>query len=114
MTNKRQIKAFEATLDGFRGAVYGHANAEDDLLFRSGFPMVRKEMESVRPGLEILGLYERIREALQKAEQLVKEGKCEEGYDTLTDAFQALMKASGTWEDMKRRYTTANEPKAKA
>lgn len=114
MSSKRDIKAFEQTLIGAMGGISSYAEGMSDFLFDYGFPRYREEMERVRPGLEMLRMYEQVRSALDRAEQLARDKQYEEAGDTLSLAVKALMKASGTWEDMKPQYTAANQAKLKA
>jgi hypothetical protein len=61
------------------------------------------------PGLEELGLYEVVRDAILDSEALGLAGKYEEAADIVLEATRRLSKASGAEDDLRRMYRSAND-----
>ncbi len=83
----------------------------NEFFLSHGFPRYYAGLEAARSELEILGMYDRCRDALLKAEELVKKGP-EHDYEAETlilEANRALMQVSGRHEAMSRRYRAAND-----
>ena len=60
-------------------------------------------------------MYERCRNTIERAEELVKRGPehDDEAQALLLETNKALMQASGTYEDFRRRFSATNDPTSK-
>ena len=110
MRDASAVKRFCQTLDGMQGSILLYARGADDLLLDWGFPDCYRGLEAVRAGLEDLGLYESVKEAVTNAEVLVRAGECDAAATTILEANRTLSKRSGAEADLRRRYRSATDP----
>jgi hypothetical protein len=112
--NRAAIRRFEDLLESVDGNIALYRRGANEF-FLSEYSMFYEGLEKARRDLELLGMYERCREALERAEELVKLGP-ENDHDAqmlLLETNRALMQASGTYEAMRRQFSAANNPSAK-
>lgn len=103
------MKQFCRSLTGLQGSIALYQEGLSEFLFTAGYPAHYEELEAVRGGLEDLGLYEVVREAIVRSESLAKEGKYDEAEMLVLDANRKLSEASGLWDDMRRFYKASND-----
>ena len=65
--------------------------------------MVR-EADELQSKLEKIHMYEPVKTALARSEVLAREGKYDEAEDVILEINRALMRASGTWDKMVKRF----------
>lgn len=109
MRNVKAVKKFCGSLDGLQASIATFAEGLSEFLLTAGYPRYREEVEAIRGGLEDLGLYEVVRDAIDHSEGLVREGRYEEAEMLVLDANRKLSKASGVEADMQRLYKSTNE-----
>ena len=115
MKVRTSIPRFEAALQGMVGGITLYRRGIDELYLSHGFPQIHEELEALHRDLEALGMYERCRDALRRAEALVRQGP---EYDreaelVLLEAGGELARASGSYDKLRRRFRAGNEvPKA--
>ena len=102
---KKHIRELENTLIGIQGGFSQYRKGIDETFVPHGFAIGREKLEAARRDLEALGLYEQCRDALVRAEELVKLGPAhdEEAEMLILNANRALMAASGTHEEMSKK-----------
>jgi len=102
---KKAIRELENELIGMQGGIPLYRRGIDEFFVSHGFPMAREKLEAARRDLEALGLYEQCRDALIRAEELVKLGPehDEEAETLILNANRALMQASGTHAEMSKK-----------
>ena len=102
---KKQIREFENSLDALQAQIGLCRQGIDETFLVDGFAWYRTKLEGVRRDLEALGLYEQCRDALSRAEALVKLGPehDEEAGMLILNANRALTHASGTYEAMSKK-----------
>jgi len=105
MGKKMKVCDFEDDLEGLQGAISVFVkNDELDVLLESGFRLMRKAAEELKPALHAIGMVERVNDGLALAELLVREGKYKDAEDAVLFMNRELMEASGTMEKLRRRY----------
>ncbi len=109
MRNAKALKQFCSSLDGLQGSIATFAEGLSEYLLTAGYPRYYEELEAIRPGLEDLGLYETMHEAIVRSEALVREGKYEEAEVLVLEANRTLSKASGADDDLRRMYKASND-----
>lgn len=109
MRNAGAVRQFFHTLAGLQGGITLFKEGIDEFLLSHGYPRLYEELEAIRPGLEDLGLYEMMHEAIAHSEALVREGKYEDAEMLVLEANRKLSKASGAEEDLRRMYKASNE-----
>lgn len=109
MRNAKAVKQLFHTLTGLQGHIALFGSGADDLLLEHGYPRYKAEVEAIRDGLEDLGLYEVVRDAVTRSEVLSREGKYDEAEMLVLDANRKLSKASGVEDDLRRMYKAAND-----
>jgi hypothetical protein len=109
---KKELREFENELIGMQGGISLYRKGIDEFLVSHGFAIAQGKLEAARRDLEALGLYEQCRDALVRAEELVKLGPAhdEEAEMLILNANRALMNVSGTYEAM--RKTLREKPDA--
>lgn len=102
---KRQVMELENALIGIQGGFTQYRKGIDETFVPYGFIIGREKLDAARRDLEGLGLYEQCRDALTRAEELVKLGpEHDEAAEMLIlQASRALMAASGTHAAMSRK-----------
>jgi len=102
---KKQVRELENTLIGIQGGFTQYRKGIDESFVPYGFAIGRGKLEAARRDLEALGLYEQCRNALMRAEELVKRGPQhdEEAEMLILNANRALMQASGSYEAMSKK-----------
>lgn len=102
---KKQVKELENELIGMQGGISLYRRGLDEFFVSHGFAMGREKVEAARRDLEGMGLYEQCRDALARAEELVKLGPehDEEAEMLILNANRALMQASGTHDAMSKK-----------
>ena len=102
---KKHIRELENTLIGIQGGFSQYRKGIDEAFVPHGFAIGREKLEAARRDLEALGLYEQCRDALVRAEDLVKLGPAhdEEAEMLILNANRALMTASGTHDEMSKK-----------
>jgi hypothetical protein len=109
MRNASAVKQFFHTLAGVQGGITLYKEGIDEFFLSHGYPRLFEELEAIRPGLEDLGLYETMHEAITRSEALVREGKYEEAEMLVLEANRKLSRASGAEDDLRRMYSASNE-----
>jgi hypothetical protein len=111
MKVKRSIAEFENLLEAGQGGIALYRRGVNEFYLSDGFPRYYEELEAVRRDLEALGMYELCRDALLKAEALIKQSPehDDEAEMLILNANRALMQASGSYEAMRRRYSASND-----
>lgn len=102
---RKQIKELENELIGIQGGISLYRRGIDEFFLSHGFPIAREKLAAARRDIEALGLYEQCRDALARAEDLVKLGPQhdEEAEMLILNANRALMAASGTHAEMSKK-----------
>ncbi|CAM3336663.1 hypothetical protein [Polaromonas hydrogenivorans] len=102
---KKIIREFESSLDALQAQIGLCRKGIDETFLIDGFAWYRKKLEAARRDLEVLGMYEQCRDALARAEELVKLGPehDEEAEMLILNANRALTQASGTHEAMRKK-----------
>lgn len=108
MRNARAVKQFCDSLDGLQGGIATFEEGLSEFLLTVGFPRRREELAAIRGGLEDLGLYELLRDAIDRSEALVREGKYREAELLVLDVNRKLSKASGAEDDLRKLYKPTN------
>jgi len=80
---KRHVVEFEDSLVYAQGGIEFYRKGIDKFYLSHGLPRVHRSLEAARQDLEALGMFERCREALVQAEELVRKGP-EHDYDAET------------------------------
>jgi hypothetical protein len=108
---KRSVVEFENLLDYATGGIALYRKGSDEFFLTHGFPLLYEKLEAIKKDLQALGMYERCRDALRRAEALYRQGKeyDEEGSGIIVEAQRALMQASGSYKALERRYMSAND-----
>ena len=98
--SKRAIRELENTLIGLQGGFTQYRSGIDEFFVPYGFAIARQKLQAARAGLEQLGLFERCRDAIDRAEELVKVGPeyDEEAEMLVLKVNRELMAASGTYD----------------
>lgn len=109
MRNAKAVKQFCHSLDGLQASIATFAEGIDEFLLSHGYPEDYKQIESIREGLEDLGLYDDVLGAVKQSEALVREGKYREAELMVLEINRRLSKASGAEDDLRKRYKAANE-----
>jgi hypothetical protein len=111
MSVKRSVVEFENLLEAAQGGIALYRRGVNEFYLSDGFPRYYEQLETVRRDLEALNMYERCRDALTKAEALIKQGPehDDEAEMLILNANRALMQASGSYEAMRRRYSASND-----
>ncbi len=111
MKIKQSVAEFERNLAGMQAGLALYRRGVDEFYLSQGFPLIYEQLEAVCGDLEALGMYERCRGALTKAEALIKQGPehDEEAEMLILATNRELMKASGSAEVMRRRYSASND-----
>jgi hypothetical protein len=105
MSKKMTIAQFEGDLVGLQGSILQSVKfGELDLLFRFSYSRLISQADEIQPKLEKIQMYEPVKAALAKSETLAREAKYEEASDVILDINRALMRVSGTWDKMMKRY----------
>lgn len=102
---KRHVRELENTLIGIQGGFNQYRTGIDETFVPHGFAIGRQKLEAARRDLQALGLYEQCRDALVRAEELVKLGPAhdEEAEMLILSANRALMAASGAHDEMSKK-----------
>ncbi len=108
MARNRAVVRFENTLVGLQGSISAFGRGVNDTLLRA-YDLYYEELEKVRKPLEALDIYETVKSALTEAESLVKAEKFDEAEDLILNTNRALMKASGTYDALRRAFRAAND-----
>ena len=109
MRKPKSVKQFCSSLDGLQGSIATFAEGLSEFLLTAGYPRYYEELEAIRPGLEDLGLYDSLHQAITRSETLVREGKYQEAEMLVLEANRKLSKASGAEDDLRRLYKAAND-----
>jgi hypothetical protein len=109
MTNAKAVKQFCNTLDGLQGGITLFKEGLDEFLLSHGYPRYYEQIESIRDGLEDLGLYEEVLDFVKQSEVLVREAKYHEAELLVLEINRKLSTASGAEEDLRKMYKAANE-----
>jgi len=105
MSRKITIAEFEDDLEGLQGVITYYAkNDELDTLLEVSYPRHNETLEQLKPALEKIAMYEPVKTALHRSETLAREGKFEAAEDVILEINRALMRASGTWDKMVKRF----------
>lgn len=102
MVSKKALREFVNVLIGIQGGFTQYRKGVDEFFVPYGFAIAREKLAAARKDLERLGQFERCRDALNRAEELVKLGAehDEEAEMLILGANRALMAASGTYDAM--------------
>lgn len=99
------VADLENDLGGLQGLIgYYAKNNELKLLFEFAFPNSLKYIDELQPKLERIHMYEPVKAALAQSETLAREGKYDVAEDVILEVNRALMRASGTWDKMVKRF----------
>lgn len=99
--NLSAVKQLSASLDGLQASIATFEEGLSRFLLTDGFPMHREEVEAARGGLEDLGLYEAVKDAIDRSELLVRQGQYEEAEMLVLEANRKLSEASGANDDLR-------------
>ena len=109
MSGKMTIEDFESDLGALQGLISYYAeNNELDMLFDFAYPDHQKQLAELEAALQEIAMYEPVKAALAQSEVLARQGKYEEAEDVILEVNRALMRASGTWAKMEKRYPPKN------
>jgi hypothetical protein len=109
MKHAKAAKQFTHVLDGLQGGIALYRDGIDEFLLSHGYRLYRDQLEAIKADLCELGLYEIVREALVRSEELVREAKYDEAQALVLEANIRLSRSSGAEDDLKRLYTAAND-----
>jgi hypothetical protein len=109
MRNARKVKQFCRSLYGMQGGVTLFREGLDEFFLSHGYPLLRKELEEIRDGLEDLNLYEKAVAAIDSSEKLVREEKWHEAQMAILEFNRELSEASGANDDLRSMYRAAND-----
>lgn len=105
MSKNLTIADLENDLGGLQGLIgYYAKNNELRLLFDFAYPTSLGYTEELQPKLEKINMYDAVKAALAQSEALARAEKYEESEDVILEINRALMKASGTWDKMVKRF----------
>jgi len=107
--NNKAVKQFCVELATLQGEIALYPKGFSEYLFELSYPRYRKDLEAIRPGLEDLGLYEIVLEALSQSETLARSGKFDEAEDLVLEANRKLTDASGHSDDLRRMYKASTD-----
>jgi hypothetical protein len=109
--NKSVIRRFESLLESLDGSISLYRRGVNEF-FLLEYAMYHEGLEAARRDLDLLGMYDRCRHAIERAEELVKKGPeyDAEAQALLLETNRALMQASGSYEEIRRRFSAANDP----
>jgi hypothetical protein len=98
--SKKAIRELENTLIGLQGGFTQYRSGIDESFVPHGFAIARQKLQAARSGMEQLGLFELCRDAIDRAEELVKLGPeyDEEAELLILNANRELMEASGSYD----------------
>lgn len=104
MNVKKSVASFESDFQGMVGGISLYRRGIDEF-YLSQFHWIYEQLEAVRSKLEALGMYERCRDALTRAEALVREGPDhdDEAETLLLKVGGELARASGSFEAMRKK-----------
>lgn len=109
MRNAKAVKQFTDSLSALQGMIALFPKGGSELLLTFGYPGFYRELETIRNGLEDIGLYEIILEAIKRSELLTREGSYDEAEMIVLEANRKLSRASGRDEDFRRMYKASND-----
>lgn len=105
MSKKMSIAELENDLEGLQGVIpFYSKNGELDMLFDFAYPSSLRHMNELQPKLEKINMYEPLKAALAQSEALARDGKYEEAEKVILEINRALMRVSGTWDKMVKRF----------
>ena len=105
MSKNLSIVDLENDLGGLQGLIgYYAKNGELRLLFDFAYPTSLGYIEELQSKLEMLNMYDAVKAALAQSEALARAGKYDEAEDVILEINRALMRASGTWDKMVKRF----------
>lgn len=101
---KRELRQFEHHLDALQAQIGLCRKGIDENFLVDGFAWYLKKLQIAQPDLEKLGLYEQCRDAILRAEELVKRGPAhdQEAEMLILDTNRALTAASGIREEISK------------
>jgi len=104
------LSRFESDLEGMSGNITLYRRGINEF-YLSQYSWIYGQLESVRPKLEAIGMYQRCRDALQQVEVWVTQGPehDEESVDLLLAVGRELARASGSHEKWQRRFKAQND-----
>lgn len=105
MRARMTITQFENNLEGLQGGILLFAMDDElNLLFDFAYPDLIGQADALKPKLEKLSMYENVKDALAQSETLARKEKYDEAADVILEINRALMKASGTWDKLIKRF----------
>lgn len=110
MRARTSIARFEGDLQGIAGNIALYRRGVNEC-YLSQYSWIYDQLEAVRRDLEVIGMYERCRGALQQAEMWVRQGP-EHDRDAESLLLQVgleLATASGSYAALQRRFQSSNE-----
>ena len=110
MRNASTLKQFCNTLDGVQGGITLYKEGIDEFFLSHGYPKLYEELEAIRPGLDDLGLYETMHQAIAHSEALVREGKYEEAEMLVLEANRQLAERSLAGQNVSKERFTCERP----
>lgn len=105
MARKMSISQFENHLVGLQGGIEILGKDNEELLFNQMFPTYQEYLTGVEIPLREIEMFEPVKSALAQSEALAREGKYEEASDVILEINRVLMKASGSWDRLEKRYS---------
>lgn len=104
------LSRFEGDFEGMIGCISLYRRGLDET-YLSHYSWIYKQLEAVRAKLETIGMYERCREALMQAEDLVRQGpeRDEEAATLLLAVSRELAHASGSYAKLQRKFKAQND-----
>src|SRR4051794_9699864 len=97
------------SLDGLQGGIATFEEGLSEFLLSVGYPHHYEEIESARPALVRLGLYDFVKNAILESEALVRAGRYREAEMLVLQANRRLSEESGASDDLRRKYKAAND-----
>ena len=103
-TKKVTVREFEGNLQGMAGNITLYRRGINEF-YLSQYSWIYEQLEAVRTKLEALGMYERCKDALTRAEALVRQGPehDEEAQLLLLKLGGELAQASGSLDAMRKK-----------
>lgn len=109
MRSVKGVKQFCVTLATLQGEIALFPKGVSQYLFELSYPKYRRDLEAIREGLEDLGMYDMVREALSQSEALARDGKYDEAETLVLEVNRKLSEASGHNDDLRRMYKSSND-----
>ncbi len=98
------IAQFENHLVGLQGAIEYLGNSDAQSLFDYTYPTHQEYLSEVEISLKKIEMFEPVKAAFAHSEALAREGKYEDASNVILEVNRILMRASGTWDRLEKRF----------